>query len=217
LLKGEVLRLIVFSHFEVGNYYYHVIRKNKNVSFKLRWGAFVFGNIFPDISKFAFVNHFYEDTISVYKCFQKKAGNPENTDMERSMALGVVCHFICDYFCKYHAKTPYTKQSMVIHMLYETLLHFKMKSILFKKTFGLLDLDEDCVFNTVTDQNGAAGSFDLLNMIREYEDQEESLLTDIVFSFGAVRGAVKEILRAETAAAEGGNNKERIPARRVIA
>ena len=201
--------MIVFSHIEVGNYYFHSIRKNKEVSFKLRWGAFVFGNIFPDISKFAFRNHFYEDTRSVYKCYRMKARNPENTDRERSMALGVVCHFICDYFCKYHAKMPYIQKSIIVHIMYECILHMKIKKILFKKNIGLLRVNEESVFHFAAVQNGVEGGFDLQGMIREYEKEEESLLTDMAFAFGAVRGAMKEILGGETAVSDAIKREER--------
>lgn len=216
-MKGEVLRLIVFSHIEVGNYYFHTIRKNDEVSFKLRWGAFVFGNVFPDISKLAFRNHFYEDTKSIYKCYQIKARNPENTDRQRSMALGVVCHYLCDYFCKYHAKMPYTKQSMVLHTLYEVILHMRIKNILFKENTDLLDVNERSIFNTTTDHKDADGRFDLQNVIREYEDEEESLLTDMAFAFGAVREVMKEILGAETAVSYEKKREERTTVRSVAA
>ena len=203
--------MIVFSHIEVGNYYFHSIKKYDGVSFRLRWGAFVFGNIFPDISKFAFRNHFYEDTRSIYKCYRMKAGNPQNTDRERSMALGVVCHFICDYFCKYHAKTPYIHKSLVTHIMYEIALHMKIKKILFKKNLGLLGMHEESVLHFDAVQNGEEGGFDLQGMIRNYELEEESLLTDMAFAFGAVRGAIKEILGGETAVSDAKKREERTP------
>ena len=212
-MKDEVLRLIVFSHIKVGNYYFHTIRKNAEVSFKLRWGAFIFGNVFPDISKLAFRNHYYEDTKSIYKCYQIKARNPENTDRKRSMALGVVCHFLCDYFCKYHAKMPYTKQSMVLHTLYEVILHMRIENILFKRNTDLLDVNERSIFNAATDQKGVDGRFDLQSMIKDYEDEDESFQTDMAFAFRAVRGAMKEILGAETAVSDEKKREERTPVR----
>lgn len=142
--------MIVFSHIEVGNYYFHAIKNCKELSFKLRWGAFIFGNVFPDISKFASRKHFYDVTRSVYTCYLKKARNQDYSDRDRSMALGVVCHFICDYFCKYHAKTPYTRQSMAQHTLYEVILHMRIMILLFKKSIGILGETEISVFSTVT-------------------------------------------------------------------
>ena len=196
--------MIVFSHIEVGNYYYHTTAKSKEDSFRLIWGAFVFGNVFPDISKFASRKHFYEETRSIYKCFLMKALNPAGGDWERSMASGVVCHFLCDYFCKYHAKTPYTQKSMILHTLYEMVLHVKIKNILLKKSLGLLSMGEQSVFRRAAeysgaDLRGAEISFDLLRMIREYEGEDESLLTDMAFSFKAVRSVMKEILSAKKA------------------
>jgi len=205
--------LIIFSHIEVGNYYFHSVRKNNEVSFRLRWGAFIFGNVFPDISKLAFRNHYYEDTKSIYKCYQIKARNPENTDRQRSMALGVVCHFLCDYFCKYHAKMPYTKQSIVLHTLYEVILHMKIENILLKRNTDLLDVNERSIFNAATDQKGVDGRFDLQSMIKDYEDEDESFLTDMAFAFEAVRGAMREILGAETAVSDEKKREERTPVR----
>lgn len=209
--------MIVFSHVEIGNYFFHAVTNNKGDSFKLRWGAFVYGNVFPDISKFASRNHFYEDTRSIYKCYRMKAGNPRKSDWERSMALGVVCHFLCDYFCKYHAKMPYTQQSMIRHIWYEGILHMKIVHILFRKSIGLLRAYEYSVFASEAGKNAVEGSFDLPGMLHKYEEEEESELTDMAFSFEAVRIVMKEILGSETAVSDIKNRAGRTPACSVAA
>lgn len=188
--------MIVLSHIEVGNYFFHAISGKKEVSFRLRWGAFIFGNVFPDFSKFAFRKHQYETTRGVYKCYLKKARNPENSDRERSIALGVVCHFICDYFCKYHGKKPYNEQSLIPHLYYETVLHMRILAVLFKKNIGLFGDDEKSVFITAAEENCQEGGFNLQAMLKDYEDEVESILTDVAFAFSAVRGVMKEILGA---------------------
>jgi len=213
--------LIVFSHIEIGNYLFHAVTKKKDDAFKLNWGAFVFGNVFPDISKFASRNHFYEDTKSIYKCYLMKAGNPQRSDRERSMALGVVCHFLCDYFCKYHAKLPYTRQSMIRHLWYEFILHMKIVDILFRKSIGFLRSNEFSVFESEAGKNAGKnaveGSFDLPGMLHKYEEDEESELTDMAFSFEAVRIVMKEILGSETAVSDIKNRAGRTPACSVAA
>ena len=202
--------MIVFSHIKVGNYFFHVIKKNKMASFKLSWGAFVFGNVYPDISKFSSVKHYYETTRSIYKCFQMKVRNPENKAWERSMALGVVCHFICDYFCKYHAKMPYAKKSMILHISYEVILHMKIINILFKKNIGVLGYNEQSIFHSIEDRNAAASSFDLQNTIMDYENNEESLMLDVAFAFGSVKRVMKEMLGIEESVSDEINEEKRI-------
>jgi hypothetical protein len=93
----------------------------------------------------------------------------------------------------------------------------RIKNILFKKNIGLLGVNERSIFNAATDQKGMDGRCDLQNAIKEYEDEEESLLTDMAFAFRAVREVMKEILGAETTVSDENSRDERTPVRRVIA
>jgi len=199
--------LIVLSHIEVGNYFFRKISVKKEVSFRLIWGAFIFSNIFPDFSKFAFRKHSYEATRGVYKCYLKKARNPRNSELGRSMALGVVCHFICDYFCKYHGKKPFNEKSLMPHLYYETILHIKILEVLFKINTGLLGEDEQSALSIATYRIRKESDFDLQAMFKDYEGEMESMLTDVTFAFSAVREAMKEILDAEKSVSAEGNGE----------
>jgi hypothetical protein len=78
-------------------------------------------------------------------------------------------------------------------------------------------VNERSIFKTASDQKGVESYFDLQSMINDYEDEEESLLTDMAFAFGAVRVVMKEILGAETVFSDENNRDERTPVRRVVA
>lgn len=176
------------SHFEVGNYFFHASRGMAEGTFGLKWGAFMIGNVFPDISRFAFREHHYESTRSIYRCFMSKARNTGNTDRERSMALGIICHFLCDYFCKYHGKKPYNEQPLFPHICYEIMLHMRIMAVLICEYMGL---------HGVVRKEIQAGGFDLKSMLMTYEAERESLMTDVEFSFAAIREVMKEVFAGE--------------------
>jgi hypothetical protein len=172
----------------------------REVSFRLNWGAFLYGNIFPDFSNLAVRKHSYEATLGVYRCYQKKAKNLRNTEWKRSMALGVVCHFLCDYFCMYHGKKPYSEKSMLAHLCYETLLHIKILVVLFKINTGLLREGNQSVLSAATlNQHRKKDDFNLQAMLKDYEGKADRMLTDITFAFNAVREAMEVVLDNESA------------------
>jgi hypothetical protein len=176
------------SHLEVGNYFFHAVKRKADAKFSLKWGAFMIGNVLPDISRFAFIEHHYESTRGIYRCFLSKARNTENTDRERSMALGVICHFLCDYFCKYHGKKPYKEKPLILHICYEIMLHMRIMTVLL------------CEYTGMQGEVGKeiqAGSFELRSMLTAYEAEGESLVTDVEFAFAAVREVMKEVLAGE--------------------
>jgi hypothetical protein len=91
---------------------------------------FLWGNIKPDCaSKYKFKKHYYDESIEmileligelsslsvseVYHVYGKKKFSEE---------LGVVCHFLCDYFCLAHNQRWEFKNAMKKHVIYENTL-----------------------------------------------------------------------------------------------
>ena len=89
--------------------------------------SYIWGSIKPDyISKYKFEKHYFKESInmivelinslsslSVYK-IEKDIGFRKFSEL-----LGVVTHFICDYYCLAHYERLRFKNSMKKHILYE--------------------------------------------------------------------------------------------------
>lgn len=96
-----------------------------NIQSKIDWKinkkAFLIGSVLPDIN-FVFPTHTIAHTL---KRFKKKLTRIDKTEsnMIKSITLGVVTHYICDYFCYAHnLKSPDPK-----HALYENYMHSHIK------------------------------------------------------------------------------------------
>ncbi len=116
--------MLVFTHLTFANFFYWRLKKQKTLAaFTLDWTAFLYGNIKPDITAMSSMKHHLTDTHELYEVHRREALDNKKGEWKRSVALGVACHFLCDYFCKYHAKDPYTRASLFEHLGYEWKLH----------------------------------------------------------------------------------------------
>lgn len=101
---------------------------------------FMWGNVKPDcVLKYKKMKHYYNESISIIieKIFFLSSLTLNDikyviTPAKFSEELGVICHFLCDYFCAPHyyrwecRSTKATKQ----HMLYEKRLAKKTKTFI---------------------------------------------------------------------------------------
>jgi len=79
--------------------------------------------------------------------------------------------------------------------------------VLFKINTGLLGEDEQSALSIATYRIRKESDFDLQAMLKDYEGEMESMLTDVTFAFSAVREAMKEILDAEKSVSAEGNGE----------
>lgn len=88
---------------------------------------FIWGNIKPDyVSKYKLKKHYYNESIDmiVYKIkfLSSLSENEINYTYGKkkfSAELGVICHFLCDYFCLAHNKRWEFKSNFKKHVSYE--------------------------------------------------------------------------------------------------
>jgi len=94
----------------------------KNEAALDRW-AFAFGNVKPDLPPDCFKErHTLENTLfTVYDRTGQLSGRPLSKK-EFSIKSGEVCHFICDFFCRYHLNESMHKK-IIPHLFYEIRLH----------------------------------------------------------------------------------------------
>jgi len=176
--------MIIFSHMKIASYFY-----NKNPLSIEKW-AFIYGNIKPDITALSREKHHYETTRLVFIKSLKDAGNLNLSKRERSIALGVACHFICDYFCKFHAKTPYNETMSLSHLEYELKLHLALwyNRLRFRKKGKVLVDSKGAIIAAL--HHTCTSSYDIDAVIHSllamYHEEKESLQIDLAFSFEAV-------------------------------
>ncbi|MDT8718329.1 zinc dependent phospholipase C family protein [Clostridium sp. 19966] len=113
--------MISGSHILFSKIIYEYCTNKLNI--KLNRGVFMYGNIKPDISKECKQNeHSVEDSADIVKVYYAKLTSGELENREFSLILGMMCHYICDFFCIFHTK-EYVKKNSFVHTLYEIRLH----------------------------------------------------------------------------------------------
>lgn len=149
---------------------------------------FIWGNIKPDCaSKYKFKKHYYDESITMILDKIKELASLSVGDIYYSFGkkkfseeLGVVCHFLCDFFCVPHNQRWEFKHSMKKHVVYEKNLAkfaklYKFKSYI-DSNLSLEDLEEFIVVHQ-----------------RQYE-KEESFRNDLEYSFFICNSVINMVL-----------------------
>ena len=107
---------------------------------------FIYGNIKPDlVSKYKLRKHYRKESYEVILEKIEKLSKINSLDEIQkkkyfcnfSQELGVICHFICDFFCVPHDERWEFKHSMFIHIAYEKKLNFIAKNYSFEKNIDI--------------------------------------------------------------------------------
>ncbi len=149
---------------------------------------FIWGNIKPDCaSKYKFKKHYYDESITMILDKIKELASLSVGDIYYSFGkkkfseeLGVVCHFLCDFFCVPHNQRWEFKHSMKKHVVYEKNLAkfaklYKFKSYI-DSNLSLEDLEEFIVAHQ-----------------RQYE-KGESFRNDLEYSFFICNSVINMVL-----------------------
>lgn len=115
------------------------------MNFRLNRLAFAYGNIKPDFHHHN-IPHSLADSIFIVNEYAEKLKRENISVKEFSIALGAICHFICDYFCLYH-RDGNEKKGAFEHTIYEMVLHVKLLTLLLSGQLSLnnYDLTEDSI------------------------------------------------------------------------
>lgn len=107
------------SHIEIANSVLDKIQPM--INWKINKNAYLFGSIAPDIN-FIYPTHTLGHTI---KRFRNKITRMDKADSNtiRSFTLGVITHYICDYFCYAHN----LEHNNPKHAIYERILRVHIK------------------------------------------------------------------------------------------
>ncbi|WP_419824243.1 zinc dependent phospholipase C family protein [Anoxybacterium hadale] len=104
--------------------------------------AFVFGNIKPDLTRKLLRSAHIMDHYLIHVSNQTKVlMRGELPPKELSYELGKLCHYVCDFFCKYHLNydlfTLYGN-----HFFYEWKLDFHLRTADYRKWKPLYTIEE---------------------------------------------------------------------------
>lgn len=183
-----------FSHVAIGNFLYQEYGKLEIASFAMDRKAFVYGNIMPDVTKLVFLKHQVSDTYDLYLEYLNKAKDSTLNRKERSEALGIAIHFICDYFCKYHSRKPFADRNLFFHFCYELWLHYHVKVyirlIKLKKIIYPYQYEEQLA-------KISENKFQLEEHIKKYDEDQEKAYIDVKYAFLVMRELMQELLGYE--------------------
>ena len=99
-------------HFSIAK---RICAEIKGLGFHLNEKSFLFGNLFPDlIQSYIWRRHEYHDSKDYIR---KKIESFKKRPFFFSFQLGIVTHYICDYFCYPHSSV-YDK-GLLQHIIYE--------------------------------------------------------------------------------------------------
>ena len=166
--------MFVNTHILIGKSIVENINENK--SFFMSDKYFIYGNIKPDISsKYVLQKHYMEESLDMifkkidYLCTLDLDCISKYFSISKfNQELGVICHFLCDFFCVPHSRRWEMSHSMSKHINYEkdlamvaketNLLKFKGDKIetnTFKEFFdslyleyqGVIEYENDLLFS----------------------------------------------------------------------
>ncbi len=175
--------LLPQTHKIIANLIYDDVYTEHNV--KLNKTQLVYGSIKPDIySGMPKLKHFKPQSFSVI-CNDISALSSSQTENNRaaiarlSQKIGVVTHYVADYFCVPHNDRSTYQHHIINHIQYENQLHLMYKETNLRKT---ATIDQWLDFSDV---RRVMNYLDQLH--NAYSNRNESLLNDLNGSLQASR------------------------------
>lgn len=162
--------MIIGTHLLIADIIYKHILEKMNI--KLHKTSFFYGNIIPDLDKnYIGCPHTLTESIDIIDSYANELTKINFSDKEFSMRLGVVCHFVIDYFCLYHGKR-YWKKDRLGHGVYEVNLHMKLLELLKN---GCIKLSYKHVhINGIKDG--------IMRLQNQYYSKRKGFITDIAYA-----------------------------------
>lgn len=167
--------MLISTHFIISKSILDNLESNK--SFFLSEKNFIYGNIKPDISsKYVLSKHYLEESLSMILEKIKYLSQFTLNSLKKyfsisrlSQELGVICHFLCDFFTTPHSERWQFSDNMNKHVTYEKELASYAKKIDFSSFIFYSEID-----NTVKEF--------FYNLYKKYKSCEISYENDLKYS-----------------------------------
>lgn len=188
-LPYQEVAVLIQSHAKFALYFLDGIQRNMNI--QLNKQSFVLGNIEPDFPfVFPTVKHYKQSNhdfiYSLIKDLYEYNCNGNFLSLAKlSEKLGIINHYICDYFCRPHFDRDYYSSHLVEHLSYEKDLHRYLNT-----SYSFSD-NEDAYSKTLP----LEGIFPFIEeRLFEYDNREMGFQTDIDFALSTVSAINSTIL-----------------------
>lgn len=137
-IEKGVIKIRISTHVTIALILYGHFKKKM----KLDKTSFIYGNIKPDLSyKLIKKAHIMENHFRNV-CESSKALMEKPMDREKfSVELGQICHYVSDFFCKYHLNRE-VFHKFGGHFLHEVRLQFLLWKLLIKEKLLLINKKE---------------------------------------------------------------------------
>lgn len=187
----EVIELFVQTHNIMAHHISEHIKQDVNLN--LDKYSFTWGNIKPDLFKsYIKDKHYMTESIDSVsnKILELSHLNPSNILSEKnfgkfSLHMGIICHYICDFFCLPHFKRwKYFEGETIEHFLYEKRLNTKAKEMSIHQKIILPDSHE------IT----PVGIKNLINETQSEYKHIEDYKRDILYAINICSEVIKRIL-----------------------
>lgn len=121
--------MIIPTHRIIGQNIYKSMLLNTGIQLNER--ALIIGSVLPDIMpKYIKQKHFFSVSYDyILEMIEKLYNDSQNMSLkEFSTRLGVITHYISDFFCTPHNDRAYYHNHLKEHMQFESKLHFLFKN-----------------------------------------------------------------------------------------
>lgn len=189
-LKNGEVALLIQTHKQFAAYFLAELQRNLNI--QLNKHSFIFGNIEPDLPfVLPTVKHYkqnnYAFILSLIDDLYEYNYNGKAFSLARlSEKLGIVNHYLCDYFCRPHFDRKYYSNRLMEHIDYEKKLHqYLLRDFSFKNNLPKTS-------PTIFSLEGISSFIE--EQLYHYENQEAGFQTDIEFALNSVSAINSTIL-----------------------
>jgi hypothetical protein len=148
---------------------------------------FRYGNVLPDLDKsMNNIKHTFEGSIGLVEGVCTAIASERLDIGEFSRNLGIITHFACDYFCRYHLDDE-KHDDYFDHFFYEAKLHSEYMFI--KDDLNLTE--------GVHITGGRDVRTIIMDLRKSYQRASESSENDILFAIGAALSTCEIVVRQQ--------------------
>lgn len=188
--------MLIQTHKQFAAYFLDELQRNLNI--KLNRNSFVFGNIEPDLPfVLPTVKHYKKDNYAfilslIDDVFEYQYNGKAFSLARLSEKLGIINHYLCDYFCRPHFDREYYSAHLMEHINYEKKLHrYLIKEFSFKRNLpsvspmilsleGISDFIEEQLFHYANQEMGFQADIEFaLNSVSAINS---TILTNVVYA-----------------------------------
>lgn len=171
--------MLIYSHKKMSEFIYSNIEEN--TSFALNKFMFKLGNMSPDVPfYYKHLKHYkYQNFEYILQMINDLSEiNPSESVAKLNLysyRLGVITHYVCDYFCLPHHDRDAYKDKLKEHLIYEKRMHKDVK------TYN----NENTLYDDLVDFNDINIKFIVDTFMTKYIDDNTSSQNDIRYAISA--------------------------------